>query len=178
MIQNYETKLLVYINSAVPTVNAAIYAERELLFEAFETVNKYPAFYFSRELEPWALTKSIDIREGITKLTMFPQLLNYKGVILLEKQSEALALVNTLRFYWKENPYLTIKWGDPEIDLTIALRLLYIKVEEIRNNKESKGPLRYVEFAWQSQLFFDKDVEVPTYTEIKITINNTIEIIK
>lgn len=174
MIVSYEKEFLRFVNSAVPNVKAAIYAEKEELFETFNKVKKYPAYFFSRSAEEWAHAKAITVGEGSDVTTFIPYTVNYKGFFLLEKQSEVAQLMKDFRFYWLSNPYLSVPWPTVTDSLPVGLRLLYIKIEELRSNKDDKGPLRYLECSWQSQLFIDKNTLMPTYKGLLITINNDI----
>ena len=74
---------------------------------------------------------------------------------------------------WSTNSYLNILWPDDDETLTIALRLLYIKITETRNNFDKKGAMRMVEFAWRSDLLIESPfIEKPFISSVRISVNN------
>lgn len=179
MIFNYEREILNFIRQVIPNLKQAVYSEKEEILEMMFKSIEYPSFYYMRTTEPYPLAKFIPVQETSngTVTKFYPYLVTYRGTVLLEKQHELQLLMNKLRFYWNENPYMNVKWPNEDENLSVALRLLYIKLEEVRNNKDDKGALRYLEFGWQSQLFLSDEKDYKTFKSVNLTINGDIETI-
>ena len=78
--------------------------------------------------------------------------------------------MSDLRFYWYRNPYLQVNLTGFKSSLPVQLRLLYIKLEELRSTRDDKGPIRYIHFKWQTQQYLSSKIELPTYSEIQISV--------
>jgi len=187
MIAKYEIEIIEYLKRAIPSLKQTVYAEKEELFEVFNASKLTPAFYYNRTAELNTLSKIIkipsfeprtegQIEAGTKSVTSFyPLPFNYKGYILVEKQIDLQTFMADLRFYWGANPYLYIQYlAAPEEPIPVGLRLLYIKIEEIRSNQENKGPLRCIEFSWNSQLFISKEEALKLFTKINVIVNSTV----
>jgi len=170
MIKEFEIEFLKFVNRAIPTVKSAIYAEKDILFEAFNNVKKFPSFYFNREVDQLILAKGVPVYDGGDVTTFFVAPINYEGSILVEKQAECLQFMSDLRFYWYRNPYLQVNLTGFKSSLPVQLRLLYIKLEELRSTRDDKGPIRYIHFKWQTQQYLSSKIELPTYSEIQISV--------
>lgn len=151
----------------------------------------YPSFYYSREESDYPMPVFYPIhdrlKDGSLMATSFYRLEQlYTGVILVEKQAEAVELMSKLRFYLHRNPYVTIPWQalgsefgpDPNDErnelLRVGIRLLYMKVVSTRTNKDEKGAQRAVEFGWRSDLFISENYTPKLYKRIKLYLNNNL----
>lgn len=184
MIKEYEIKILDFFQLAVPSIKESVYAEKEDLFEVYNKRKLSPSFYYHRIADTLTLTKSITVStdkeptpppNGVTATKFFIVPMKYYGYIMVEKQSDLLDKMAELRFYWDENPYLQVPITlELPTDIPVALRLLYIKVVEIRSIKEDKGPLRCIECSWESQLYLSKQEIQKLFTKVVVNVNNQV----
>ena len=153
LLYNYEGAFLKHLNKCFPNIKLATYASDEDLLLALSDIKLFPAFFYSRQESDWSNNKILSIREGteVYKFCQFEQ--TYSGSIVVEDQREAQRIASALRFFWEENSKLSVNWPDKDTVLEVQLRLLYIKIKELRRPNDKKGACRIVEFSWKSQLF-------------------------
>lgn len=154
MIYDYEGRILKYINEIIPAIKELTYAKEPELFGSMVQVTKLPAFLYYRQVSDWSYPFKYDVPSkafDYANFVVVPQ--TYIGRIYVATMQQAFFVAHLIRFAWHKNPYVKIPYNGE--DLRVSLRLLYIKVDEDRQVNDKKGPLRYVEFSWSSQLFMD-----------------------
>lgn len=149
MIYDYEATILNYVNKCIPSIREATYAKEEDLLRILTSITKYPAFFYSRSESEYGFPKTFKVQAE----EFLPIEQIYTARVITANVKEALLICSKLRFYCQHNPYLFIKWKGEQIK--IALRFLYIKVTDERDNSNTKGPKRVVEWSWRSNLFLD-----------------------
>lgn len=162
LLYTYEAHVLKFLNGIVPELTMMTYAKEETIFESLSSITKFPALFYYRDAVQWEMTKNHFVRQGSTSGNYYPFRQTYVGRIVVESQIEAIALTHRLRYGWGRNSYLYVKYPTDEHLLKIALRLLYIKIDEERGAMDKKGSVRYVEFSWVSHLFFEDFYDTPT----------------
>lgn len=180
MIEDYEKEMIEFFKRAITDLKLVDYAEEEEIFELYNVNTVYPALYYSRMNEEQAMTKALkttqddpaqDYKKDSTSFFVVP--MKYKATVMIKTQKDALKVQNDLRMYWRRNPYLLVATNLlGEENIRVGLRFLYIKIEEKRNNKNEKGPLRIVECGWMVQLYLTSQEKVPVIKNIKVTVNN------
>lgn len=159
MIYEYEASVLQFVNRIFPSIQLMTYAKQQDMFNAMSQVTKFPAFFYYRQPTNWDFNKVYKVVENTDKNMFVPMEQTYVGRILLENQKTVFDSANELRFAWHRTPYIDLRWPsfeeESDVTLRVALRLLYIKVDEDRAPDDKKGAQRYVEFSWKSQLFQD-----------------------
>lgn len=175
MIYEYEACVLKHINKAVPAIKMATYAKEPDMFGALAQVKEVPSLLYFRDVMDWNFPYTytfLDIAERkYASFNKFSQ--NYVGRIYVVSNKDAFSIASKIRFYWNENSYIDVPWNKEFI--RVALRLLYIKVDQDRSVKDPKGPNYFVEFGWSSQLFMDnidKDQVDAIVDEINIYLDN------
>lgn len=156
MIYFYEAAILRYINSIIPEIRMMIYSKQSDLFTAMNKVTVFPAFFYYRVPVDWSHMKEYYVQQGDTAGNYVPFEQTYIGQIQVENQKDAILVAEKLRFAMAKKPYLFLKYPTPDYSLRVALRFLYIKIDELRSSDDTKGALRYVEFSWKSQLFMEQ----------------------
>lgn len=153
MIYQYEAKVLEHVNRAVPEIKLATYANNIDMFTSMSKVVKYPSLLYSRQETNWEFPA---IHYTVDKVPEYysPFEQEYIARIYVANQADALKIAGDLRFYWLRHSYVKV----PVFDylLTVALRLLYIKVSEERSGNDKIGPQRFVELSWKSRLFYTR----------------------
>lgn len=155
MIYAYESEILKYINNIFEDITETVYAPNETIFNMMQSVTHFPVSYCTRAETEWVNNKVLHVTEDDYKCSaMFvPYEQEYTGRILVENQGKAIEMANKLRFAIHKNPKVSIMWPELGDQLPVAIRLLYIKVSELRNPTDTKGACRFVEFKWKSTLF-------------------------
>lgn len=159
MIYSFENKFIVeQFRSYIPELRKIVYSEDSSLFLVSDRQIVYPSLYFNRESEDWTMSKAIptlctDVNGNVVTTKFFQVPINYEGIILAEKQVDALELMTKLRFAWEKNPYCRMWYPDESNTFTVELRLKYIRIETERNSGSEIGSQRLIKFAWQSNLF-------------------------
>lgn len=162
MIYEYEAAILQFVNSVIPDIQLMTYAKQQDMFNAMSQVTRFPAFFYNRTPSNWNFNKVYKVTDFTKKKLFVPMEQIYMGRILYENQEPCFEAANELRFAWHKSPYIDLRWNPDETDgpndttLRVALRLLYIKVDEERAPDDKKGAQRFVEFSWKSQLFQEK----------------------
>ena len=140
----------------------------QTLFICFKT----PALLFYRQVTDWSFAASYRVNDATSSGRYVPVNQAYIARIYFTQTSDVLAMASKLRFFLEDNPYVKVKYYCGPIE--VALRLLYIKVDEDSNVSDKKGPIRYLEFSWNSQLFLD-DVDTQKWglvEKVKIYLND------
>lgn len=173
----YEEKLVEWLFHFDKEIRDVMFSEDFDLLLSNTPILKYPSIVFSRKSEDWTASRLVDVYDNKQKYTFQELHQDYEGRIVFEKQSEAISFASKLRFYWSHNPYLLVPFLDKE--LSVGLRLQYIKVESERDNMDKKGAKRLVRFSWFSNLFMLEQDEYPTYSGIRVIVQTSInEVIK
>lgn len=154
-IYNYEAAILSYINGCFPQIKLATYARQDELFNAMNNIKLFPAFYYNRDVTSWELNRKLDIIDAGKKYSFVQFKQEYKGYLLVENTDFQFDAATKLRFYWKDCCKVKVAWPIEDNYIDVQLRLLYIKLDEIRRPDDKKGACRVVEFSWYSQLFVD-----------------------
>lgn len=166
MIYSFENKFIVeQFRSYIPELRKIVYSEDSSLFLVSDRQIVYPSLYFNRESEDWSMSKAIpticsDAKGNAVTVKFFQVPVNYEGIILAEKQADALELMAKLRFAWENNPYCKVWYPDKSNPFTVELRLKYIRIESERNAGSDIGSQRLIKFAWQSNLFITEKSKV------------------
>ena len=169
MMVTYEEKVLEWLFNFDKRIRDVMFSDDFDLLLSNTPVLKYPSIVFSRKAEDWTATRMPTVYGPDQQSFTFQELhQNYDGRIIFEKQSEAIQFATKLRFYWAHNPYISVPLQNEE--LSVGLRLQYIKVESERDNMDKKGAKRVVHFSWFSDLFMLEQDEYPTYSGIRIVV--------
>lgn len=175
MIYSYEAGILGLINAIFPQIKIATYATDDNVFEIMRPVKKFPAFYYSRSNVDWTINKQLRVRDGMANTSFVPYLQQYKGKILVENQDFAIRMATSLRFGIAKHPYITVNFPTDKEPLEVQVRLTSISIGEERSQENEKGAMRFVDFAWQSQLFMadydDKAYDGKLVEKINIWVN-------
>lgn len=157
MIYEYEARVLEHIRKAVPEIELATYAKEQDMLSSMSQVTKYPSFFYHRSEDPWSFPPTWQVNKDGTYISFAPLPETYTGKIVLANVFDTMHVARVLRFFWIKNAYVQVpvKFGSDVDSVEVGLRLLYIKIGEERSIVDKKGPLRYVEFSWSSQLFID-----------------------
>lgn len=172
MIYEYEAAVLQYVNRIIPSIQLMTYAKQQDMFNAMSQVTRFPAFFYYRQPVNWDFNKVYKVADLQYQKQFVPFEQTYVGRILLENQQEVFSKADDLRFGWHDNPYLWLNWPNAEAELSVALRLLYIKVDEDRAPDDKKGAQRYIEFSWKSQLFQERGKEIAIAEQINIHLSD------
>lgn len=165
MIYSFENKFIVeQFRSYIPELRKIVYSEDSSLFLVSDRQIVYPSLYFNRESEDWTMSKAIptlctDANGNVVTTKFFQVPVEYNGIILAEKQVDALELMSKLRFAWENNPYCKMWYPDESNPFTVELRLKYIRIESERNSGSEIGSQRLIKFGWQSNLFITEKSE-------------------
>lgn len=149
MIYEYEASILKYINKCIPEIREASYAKEDDMLRMLSSITKYPAFFYNRSESEYQFPKSFNVEA----VEFIPIEQVYTARIITANVREAFIYCNKLRFYCQHNPYIFVMWGETHIK--IAMRFLYIKLVDERDNSNTKGPKRVIEWSWRSNLFLD-----------------------
>lgn len=168
MIYKYEAEIVNFFNRIVPEIKLATYAKESELFNAMSKIKYFPSFFFYRESTQWTFDKVYTVVEGNYKVKIIPYEQEYVGKIVVENQSTAQELATLIRFRWKDHAYLKVtERGNL---YKVALRLLYIKIDEERAPDNEKGALRYVEVKWKSGLLMREDEHQNLVSGVRVYI--------
>lgn len=171
MIYTYEAAVLKHINQVSPDIKLATYAKEQDMFNSLAQVIKVPALLFYRQSTDWSFAASFRVNDGSISGRFVPCTQTYIARIYVANAGDAISLANKIRFYIEDHPYVNMPYYCGDLD--VALRLLYIKVDEDRNITDKKGPMRFVEFSWSSVLLLD-DIDEQKWglvEKVKIYLN-------
>lgn len=174
MIYHYEGAFLRWVHDCIPEIRQATYASDEDLLNGLDSVREFPSFYYSRDTMSVEWDKTITIPPQwlgkdnvVPEFNFYPYEQHYTGTIFVENQAAAFHTIKTLKYHWRETPYMDVLIPGlcdylPEEEKTtrVELRLLDIGVDDVRLPNDKNGACRAVRFKWYSNLLLS-DIPQP-----------------
>lgn len=171
MILEFETGLVRHLSKFDKLLTEVQFTN--LFDTAFEmsTISKYPICQIERNINPDNIYAKVLQYEDETDVARFCVLnLTYVVRLWYEKENVALGKLQKLRFYQKQNPYITAILEDEEFN--IGMRIAGTAMQVVKNNDNRQGARRAVETIINVTIPFSEDQEFDLIESAQININN------
>lgn len=176
MIEQYEQAVLEWFAAVYPRITRMYYGSIEE-YLANEPTLIYPALIYKRVDDEQVLPKALSVDAEATELStvakstffQFPQV--YEAQLYLNDTSDLFRVANILRQKWARESYVTLRYPTVDEQLRVGLRLYNFRLVTDRTGVDVKGPQRYIQMRWRSDLFYEAIEDVKRYTGYVVNIS-------
>lgn len=176
MIEQYERAILEWFAAVYPRITRMYYGGIDE-YLANESTLVYPALLYHRVDDEQVLPKALSVKAEPASLSsvasstffQFPQV--YEAQLFVNDATDLLRLANVFRQKWSRESYVTLRYPSASEQLLVALRLYSFKLITDRTGVDPKGPQRYLDMRWRSDLFYEAIEDVKRYTGYVVNLS-------